>query len=382
MPEPAQPFILILSSSFGEGHNSAAKNLAQALKGQARVEILLPNETAQKQLHKILRWAYLKIITHFPSLWKAIYRYTDKQDLSQESLGFLRKTRQFLYRFLDEKQPDLVVCTYPLHPYLLDDYNKRTARPLPHNTIITDSLFINKSWKCSQTGHFFLTDTETQSRLIQDGLEPSRLHVTGFAVSPRFASLSPLKETDWQKESPPKVLYFANRGKKATQREVKTILQSHPTLELTVILGKKTRSLYPLLRPFKQEFGSRLKIKGWTQKVPELLCSHHLLIGKAGGATTHECLAAATPLLVNHFLYGQEEGNLELLTSLGMARQALDSTQLKKQLQALFLGEHPEWFELKKCALTARQTDGATRIAQHLLQSLSSSSYHDLPPRR
>ena len=34
----------------------------------------------------------------------------------------------------------------------------------------------------------------------------------------------------------------------------------------------------------------RVRIIGWTRKIPRLLNSHHLVIGKAGGATVHEAI--------------------------------------------------------------------------------------------
>jgi hypothetical protein len=46
---------------------------------------------------------------------------------------------------------------------------------------------------------------------------------------------------------------------------------------------------------------------------PELLMSHHVVVSKAGGATTQEAIAARCPMIVNQVVPGQEEGNCELL---------------------------------------------------------------------
>lgn len=52
---------------------------------------------------------------------------------------------------------------------------------------------------------------------------------------------------------------------------------------------------------------------GWTEEIPELLASHHLVISKAGGATVQESIAAGCPMIMNQVAPGQEEGNADLL---------------------------------------------------------------------
>jgi processive 1,2-diacylglycerol beta-glucosyltransferase len=57
----------------------------------------------------------------------------------------------------------------------------------------------------------------------------------------------------------------------------------------------------------------RVKVLGWTNQMPELMMSHHLVISKAGGATVQEAIAARCPMIVNQVIPGQEEGNAELI---------------------------------------------------------------------
>jgi processive 1,2-diacylglycerol beta-glucosyltransferase len=50
--------------------------------------------------------------------------------------------------------------------------------------------------------------------------------------------------------------------------------------------------------------------------------SHHVVISKAGGATTREAIAARCPMLVSQIVPGQEEGNYELLRRHGVGALA------------------------------------------------------------
>ncbi|PYI82923.1 MAG: hypothetical protein DME26_16115, partial [Verrucomicrobia bacterium] len=40
-------------------------------------------------------------------------------------------------------------------------------------------------------------------------------------------------------------------------------------------------------------------VLGWTNPMPQLMLSNHLVIGKAGGATVQEAIAARCPMIVN-----------------------------------------------------------------------------------
>src|SRR5204862_7488932 len=59
--------------------------------------------------------------------------------------------------------------------------------------------------------------------------------------------------------------------------------------------------------------GHQIKIIVWTNELPRMMHENHLLIGKAGGATVQETIAAKCPMIINHVVAGQEEGNARLI---------------------------------------------------------------------
>src|SRR5437764_10558929 len=50
----------------------------------------------------------------------------------------------------------------------------------------------------------------------------------------------------------------------------------------------------------------------YTTLFRSLLMSSHLVIGKAGGASVQEAIAARCPMIVNQIIPGQEDGNARL----------------------------------------------------------------------
>ena len=138
--------------------------------------------------------------------------------------------------------------------------------------------------------------------------------------------------------------------------------------EITIVLGRNLRRLYRRAQEMKASYPGRVHIKGWTRKVPELLCSHHLVIGKAGGATVHEAIAARCPMLVHHIVPGQEEGNIELLENLGIGSLATEPHQISEALQSL-LGNDAKERRLQKQRLTTHSRPTAARDAAQFILS-------------
>ena len=87
----AKKRILIVTAAFGEGHNSAARNLAIALEKMG-VETRVADPCVMSAPHStaVIQWGYRLVTTHFPRIWEKIYRATDQCDFSQPSLPLMR----------------------------------------------------------------------------------------------------------------------------------------------------------------------------------------------------------------------------------------------------------------------------------------------------
>lgn len=347
MNPPPLPRVLIATAGFGDGHNTAARNLAKALEGRAEALVIDPCAEGSPWLNNLLRGAYQFVITYLPNTWARIYRGVERRDFSKQSLPFMRPVENAFYQRVDEFKPDVIVSTYPLYPYFVERYEKTTGRKFPMVTIVTDSIEINAAWRKAPTDYWLVTDPETKRGLVEMEMPEERIVETGFPVDPIFNSLQPVPGND--EARPFRILYFPTANKASLLRTTRTILQHEgwPT-ELTIVLGRNMRRLYHLARKLKQEFPDRIRIKGWSRKVPELLCQHHLVVGKAGGATVHESLAARCPMLIHHLVPGQEEGNLELLRRIGGGDLADTTESLAAGLRDVLSDQTAKWRRQKE----------------------------------
>ncbi len=114
----AAPRILILTAAFGEGHNSAARNLAHALNAQGAVtSVKDPCMLAAPRLMSLVNSAYRLVTTRFPRFWKIVYESTARHDFNRRGSPVMRKVDAVLVSLVAEFKPDAVISTYPLYPH-------------------------------------------------------------------------------------------------------------------------------------------------------------------------------------------------------------------------------------------------------------------------
>lgn len=354
------PRILILTASFGEGHNTAARCIAEALRVHPGAEVRMADvylETVPR-FTKVLQAGYTLAINKYPAVWSAIFDFLDKPGRLEATLPFAGNLREAVRRIVDESRPDVIVSTYPLYAYLIRELRGRGHVPsgVPLFTIVTDSTAINSSWYRAGSECFVVADEETATVLRHGGVEERFLRILGFPVAPRLATLRPL---DPVIHGARRLLYFPS-SRIAHTLQVIGELKKLPSTEITVVTGR-LKGLHAAIESSGIADGVRTHLIGWTDKVPELLCSHHLYIGKAGGAIVHEALAAQCPVLVSHVVPGQEEGNIELLERHDAGRLAAHYPgSLAASVEEIFSNDATTWKRWKR-NLAALSKPGASR---------------------
>lgn len=374
MANNPQPRILILTAAFGEGHNSAAQALRTGLEDKALATVSDCCALGQPRLNRFLKWGYSFCITRLPYLWKLIFKFTDKIDMSKDSLRWVKGSRKALEFELENYRPNALISVYPLYPYFLDRYHAKTGKRTPYYVVVTDSIIINKSWLCVHPDAWLVTDSTTKDYMVQRGVPAKKIIITGFPISPVFEETAPMPASGWEPGTPPRILYFGNRKPSDTSRDLAAILEARPDISLTIVLGKNVRKLYKIAERAKQLHPGRVKIMGWTRRVPELLSTHHMVITKAGGATVHESLAAEIPMLINHVVYGQEEGNAQLLEELGGGRRTLTPKDMTQAIRDIFADDSPLWPVMKTRLKEARMKGGTRIITDLVLQKVQKNS--------
>jgi processive 1,2-diacylglycerol beta-glucosyltransferase len=95
--------------------------------------------------------------------------------------------------------------------------------------------------------------------------------------------------------------------------------------------------------------------------------THHVVVSKAGGATTQEAIAALCPMIVNQVVPGQEEGNCELLLRHGAGALATTPESVITTLRAAFSDRGRIWDGWRAALGPLSRPDAARVIAAYVL---------------
>jgi processive 1,2-diacylglycerol beta-glucosyltransferase len=367
------PRILIVTAAFGEGHNSAARNLALALNAAGAVtQVSDPCVLGTPRLTAFVNGAYRYVTTNLPQVWARIYRSTDRCDLGKQNSIVLRKIEAALLELIEKFQPDALVSTYPLYPYFFARFLAKSGKKIPAFVVVTDSIEINATWLRADCGRWLVTDPATRDSMIHAGLSDNKIIDTGFPVNPVFADLTPLGIADAC--DPFRILYFPTAKLPFIRRHARALLEASPKVRLTMVMGRNVRKLYSRAREIQLAYPGRVRLIGWTRKVPQLLNEHHLVIGKAGGATVHEAIAARCPMLIHHLVPGQEEGNLRLLEIIESGHLADSPDALSRGITELLADNSAKWRKMKIALAQHDRNAGAITAAEFILDEVKKSS--------
>jgi processive 1,2-diacylglycerol beta-glucosyltransferase len=358
--------ILILTAGYGEGHNAAARGLHAAFGSLGEEsEIVDLFAVTGGEFYEYSRRGYLELINRAPRLWAFAFRFIDLVPFVQFSLPALARLREALADLLAAVRPHGVVSVYPVYGYLIEKlYPYPGDRSFGFHTVVTDSITINSVWYRCDSDSFIVPNEESAQVMREAGVPAEKLHALGFPVPPRFADHRPERPPPGR-ASPSRVLYMINAGKDRAPAVVERLLRLDG-LHLTVTVGRD-ELLRARIEQVAAAAGKPIELHGWTDRMPELVMSHHLLIGKAGGATVQEAIAARTPMLITQVVPGQEEGNAQLLFQNECGALCETPEALAAQVQALFERGAAQWKSWEQNIARLSKPDAARAIARFVM---------------
>src|SRR5690242_10770779 len=170
--------ILILSASFGDGHNAAARSIRDAieLSGEETItELVDLFELASPRLNAVMKRAYQNIVRFAPSLWSRVFAVFDNPKLFVPQIRSMRKNRARLGELLRKTNPDVVVSTYPVYSHLIAELFGDRPRSFRLITIITDSISVCAAWFHAPSDIFVVADEPTARVLRDKGVAAERI---------------------------------------------------------------------------------------------------------------------------------------------------------------------------------------------------------------
>lgn len=351
---------------MGDGHNTAARSIADALMSErpGGVEVLVadPYTRTNPMINRLVQSGYTLAINRYPRAWKIVFQLLSRRGVVEGMSPLLSELRQGVKDIIEEFQPDLIASTYPVFSYILAKLRKSHPQiRQPFYTVVTDSTLINSTWYRWRSDGLIVSDALTAEAICEGGVPSAEIHTLGFPVSLSFEKLSPIPAPTGKQ--PWKIL-FVPGGTSGRAKETIQSLVRMKNLTVQVVTGRRKKMFSSLVAA---HFPSNVSISGWTDQMPAIMASHHLFIGKAGGATVQEAIAAQLPFLVSHIVPGQEEGNIELIQRTGIGALASSSAEVVGGLVEGALANDAQLWRAWRKNLEAIQKPSAARSIAHFL---------------
>src|SRR5262245_21525486 len=356
--------ILILTAGFGEGHNSAARGVRDGIVRiaceQTAVEVRDLFAETYGQINDLVRRSYLALVNSAPRAWGVVYRWLDRKTDYNTEFRRLTRLKAQLGPVLSRFQPDIVVCSFPAYANVLQEI-LGAERVCKCVVVVTDSITINASWYRSPADYFAVANEQSAGVLRSNGVAPEKIRMFGFPVSPKFADFAEDRPKP-SNNSSRRVLYMIHAAKRSAPELARLLAKLG--LDLTVTIGRADE-LRTAIEGAAD--GHPIKIVGWTNELPRMMHENHLLIGKAGGATVQETIAAKCPMIINHVVAGQEEGNARLIVETNSGVIARSPREVVAQVQRAFEDGAKQWREWANNISKLSRPRAALDIAEFLM---------------
>ena len=140
-------------------------------------------------------------------------------------------------------------------------------------------------------------------------------------------------------------------GKDRTVQVLEAFIKKVTDFQIVAVAGKNEKmkeAFEELVKNNQAE--DRVRVLGFTDKVPELMNISCLVVSKPGGLTTTESLASILPMIIINPIPGQEEENAEFLEQKGVAVWLKKHDKIEEELYKIL--NDPE--KLQKMKINAR----------------------------
>lgn len=366
---------MVLSASYGEGHQQAAYAVRDALavmSPQTDVQIIDYMRTVHPVLDSVAKYCYLKSVRFAPALYGWFYKGTSQippSSLIQRQLNSLGITD--LAEKLNDYRPDVVLSTFPTPAGVVSYLKQQGKTGIPLATVITDHA-IHSQWIHPLTNMYFVGSNHVRTGLIARGMAPETIRVTGIPVRPAFrqsldrASLQ--RKYGLRPDVPTVLMMGGAYGVMADIHQICEELFQYPyPVQVIVVTGRNER-MKTQLETLLPSATNPVWVHGFVKEIHELMAVADLMLTKAGGLTISEALALQVPMLLYRPIPGQEVQNTKFLVRSGVAVLARSRKQVSEQLFDLLV-EHPEKrFMMRQRAVRIQKLEAAEEIASGLLE--------------
>jgi processive 1,2-diacylglycerol beta-glucosyltransferase len=368
--------VLILAAGIGAGHNIAARVLESCFRASPEVDEVQELdilESTNEVYRTLYDDGYFALVDAVP--WLVGWGY-DAQDPPFKLAPWIRlwdrinttSTAKAIKAF----RPDIIVCTHFLPTRLASLMLTRGVIEARLAVVTTDYDF-QGLWLSSPFNHFFVARDETKAHMAAIGVPADRITVSGIPVGLRLDDpidrQAILRRYDLRADRPILLISAGAAGGAYTQTIVQQTFRIKNDFQAVVVCGRneQLKSQIEGLVALRRD---RYRVLGYTTDMPDLMRTATVFVGKPGGLTSSECMAAGLPMILIHPIPGQEVRNSDFLLEEGAAVRCNYETTVGYKIDQL-LADPDRITRMAESAKRIGRPEAGPQIASQVLDDQS-----------
>jgi processive 1,2-diacylglycerol beta-glucosyltransferase len=309
--------VLIVSGSVGAGHDGAARELAERLRGRGvEVDIRDFLDAVPRWAASVLRDGYSTSVDKVPFVFELLFQRTELRGPVWRGMRWITALgNRTVTRWFRERDYDLVVSTYPMSTQCIGGLRERGLIDVPVVTYLTDPA-AHRSWVHPAVDHHVTVTQATADQGLADYGVP--MVAGGPLVPARFTRpvtaaerQRVAEELDLPTDRPVALLVAGSLGIGDVLTTVRDVAGSGV---LPLVLCGRNESLRRRVAAVPGAVAL-----GWRTDVHVLMQLADVLVHNAGGLSFTEALVAGLPAVTYRAIPGHGRANAAVLDGAGLA---------------------------------------------------------------
>src|SRR6266513_1921639 len=385
------PKILILSSDTGGGHRSAAAAIVAGVQkffeGQSyAVRVVRAVEESHSITAKMVG-LYNWVLRNKQHWMKYVYWAMNR---------FRPETREFFHKrcigyvteLFERWCPHVVVSVHPLTQHIFGRVLKELnlSDRIPLVSVVTDPSYgFWKGWACDAVTLYLVAREEARQQLIDYGVAPERIKISGMPVHPKFAY--PGEEAAQAARralglDAEKFTVFLNAGWEGGGN-VPEIFRELVRGELDVqaiFLAGKNEALKNEAETMAAGARFPVKVIGYSDEVEKLMRAANVMISKLGGLSTFEALNCHVPIIADVITkpMPQEAGTVNLIAKSGAAVMLQRASDIVPVVHRM-IEDSKHYAALRAATITIAIPNATRRIVEEITALIPESASRSDP---
>ncbi len=239
----------------------------------------------------------------FPILARIGYLYIEMNRKNFDYIETLYK--DFIQKgiqYLEHYKPDIILATHPLCLYIASRARTTCQSHYKIISYVVDPFDGYSLWANPESDLFFVATEQSKKRLLNHGVDASKIIVAGFPIRKAFFNLKKTREQIFEEFhlDPQKLTVLVSGGGRGISNVyafAKTAKRMSLPLNLIVVAGKNQRMKKSLDIIAMTQNQTNFIPLAYVDNMNELIAASDVIAGKAGASTFMEAIFMNKPMI-------------------------------------------------------------------------------------